>query len=377
MMNSPLTYETFYTNSPFSSATDTSESLVHTPSSGEEHTPPHCNKNELESVADRANHCGAYFAALDSQGRTANSQTRPPERFHSVGQTYPAVQDHTYQSPQHQNVYYCYPQGQQQQQQHLQRHPEATTSAGNPRLPAIDNFMKEIQVKEEFAEYYGAFTFPIVLLLPAPNQTMSEYRVEKVGNPLTDPYLHLEQPIYADFTNALNQQEVLNMNFQNNLASNYMGTQMAQPPTVQFNLFDLNLTNFHTFNQACDTAIPLMHQSPSHPTATTYGMGAHSNFTPPPQDPLVPEQKPIKKRMAAVQCHQNSICSNCKTRETTLWRRNGEGGVECNACNLYFRKNNRKRPLSLRKDGIMKRNRRPRNESPTGSLRRTGHTAAC
>nr|WCD23697.1 ELT-3A protein [Caenorhabditis angaria] len=211
--------------------------------------------------------------------------------------------------------------------------------------------MKEVQIKEEFNEYY------------APNPSMNDYRVEKIANPLADPYIQIEQPIYTDFANApmLNQQDMLNpMNF----STNYMGaTQFSHQQTVQLNLLDLS--GFSTFN-SCDPALPLMHQSPSQ---QNYVM-PHSTFTPPPQDPLVAEQKPlVKKRMAAVQCHQNSICSNCKTRETTLWRRNGEGGVECNACNLYFRKNNRKRPLSLRKDGIMKRNRRPRNESPNGIRR--------
>uniref|UniRef100_A0A1I7W705 GATA-type domain-containing protein n=1 Tax=Heterorhabditis bacteriophora TaxID=37862 RepID=A0A1I7W705_HETBA len=76
----------------------------------------------------------------------------------------------------------------------------------------------------------------------------------------------------------------------------------------------------------------------------------------------------LKTILQAVPCHSNSICVNCKTRETTLWRRNHVGEIECNACNLYFRKNNRKRPLSLRKDGIMKRNRKPRCNSPAVGL---------
>lgn len=33
--------------------------------------------------------------------------------------------------------------------------------------------------------------------------------------------------------------------------------------------------------------------------------------------------------LQAVQCHANSQCANCKTRETTLWRRNQEGDIEC------------------------------------------------
>ncbi|KAI1730891.1 GATA zinc finger domain-containing protein [Ditylenchus destructor] len=75
----------------------------------------------------------------------------------------------------------------------------------------------------------------------------------------------------------------------------------------------------------------------------------------------VPKQSSsYSKLKMAVSCHDNSKCSNCGTTETTLWRRNSIGEVECNACNLYFRKNNRKRPLALLKKGILKRKRNPR-----------------
>ncbi|GMR34004.1 hypothetical protein PMAYCL1PPCAC_04199, partial [Pristionchus mayeri] len=92
-----------------------------------------------------------------------------------------------------------------------------------------------------------------------------------------------------------------------------------------------------------------------------------SSYSPPPQDPLVASsiqaRTAQKKRIQAVSCHSNSICANCGTRDTSLWRRNTTGEIECNACNLYFRKNGRKRPMSLKKGVIMKRNRKPRNNS--------------
>ncbi|CAI2300844.1 unnamed protein product [Caenorhabditis sp. 36 PRJEB53466] len=51
------------------------------------------------------------------------------------------------------------------------------------------------------------------------------------------------------------------------------------------------------------------------------------------------------------------ICSHCSTGTTTLWRKNDEGLLECNACNLYFQRNNVKRPLSLCKEKPLTRQR--------------------
>uniref|UniRef100_UPI0035900ABF transcription factor GATA-4 n=1 Tax=Myxine glutinosa TaxID=7769 RepID=UPI0035900ABF len=63
-------------------------------------------------------------------------------------------------------------------------------------------------------------------------------------------------------------------------------------------------------------------------------------------------------------------CSNCQTTTTTLWRRNAEGEPVCNACGLYTKLHGVPRPLTMKKDGIQTRKRKPKNpnkcKTPTG-----------
>ncbi|XP_037300496.1 transcription factor GATA-6 isoform X1 [Manduca sexta] len=54
-------------------------------------------------------------------------------------------------------------------------------------------------------------------------------------------------------------------------------------------------------------------------------------------------------------------CANCRTSNTTLWRRNNNGEPVCNACGLYFKLHNVNRPLSMKKDGIQTRKRKPKS----------------
>ncbi|XP_064653151.1 endothelial transcription factor GATA-2-like isoform X1 [Lineus longissimus] len=67
-------------------------------------------------------------------------------------------------------------------------------------------------------------------------------------------------------------------------------------------------------------------------------------------------------------------CANCTTSTTSLWRRNNDGEPVCNACGLYFKLHSINRPLSMKKDGIQTRKRKPKsapspvsikNESPS------------
>jgi len=52
-----------------------------------------------------------------------------------------------------------------------------------------------------------------------------------------------------------------------------------------------------------------------------------------------------------------TVCSNCQTTRTPLWRRDPDGQPLCNACGLFYKLHGVVRPLSLKTDVIKKRNR--------------------
>merc|ERR1711978_628307 len=46
------------------------------------------------------------------------------------------------------------------------------------------------------------------------------------------------------------------------------------------------------------------------------------------------------KRKLTTSRREGTICANCKTTTTTLWRRNNSGEPVCNACGLYHKLHN-------------------------------------
>ncbi|XP_069354203.1 transcription factor GATA-4-like isoform X1 [Maniola hyperantus] len=69
-------------------------------------------------------------------------------------------------------------------------------------------------------------------------------------------------------------------------------------------------------------------------------------------------------------------CANCRTSNTTLWRRNNNGEPVCNACGLYYKLHNVNRPLSMKKDGIQTRKRKPKSMGGGGGAGGAGGAGA-
>ncbi|CAM9152621.1 unnamed protein product, partial [Lampetra planeri] len=69
-------------------------------------------------------------------------------------------------------------------------------------------------------------------------------------------------------------------------------------------------------------------------------------------------------------------CANCRTATTTLWRRNADGEPVCNACGLYMKLHGVARPLSMKKDAIQTRKRKPKGVGGNGKARAALATTA-
>lgn len=73
--------------------------------------------------------------------------------------------------------------------------------------------------------------------------------------------------------------------------------------------------------------------------------------------PLNSEEKLSSSLPSRSKKHISTVCFNCGTSKTSLWRRDQGGNPLCNACGLFYKLHGVNRPLSMKKDVIRKRNR--------------------
>lgn len=79
------------------------------------------------------------------------------------------------------------------------------------------------------------------------------------------------------------------------------------------------------------------------------------------------EQKPVVDPQTGNIVKKTDTCTNCGTMTTTIWRRNMKGEIVCNACGLYYKLHGVNRPVTMRRDTIHTRRRRPKGEKPSRS----------
>ncbi|KAF4528703.1 hypothetical protein B566_EDAN014271 [Ephemera danica] len=81
---------------------------------------------------------------------------------------------------------------------------------------------------------------------------------------------------------------------------------------------------------------------------------------------LLPEEKSSSSssnRRLSANRRTGLSCTNCRTTNTSLWRRNTNGEPVCNACGLYYKLHGVSRPLAMKKDNIQTRKRKPKSSS--------------
>ncbi|XP_042203745.1 erythroid transcription factor-like isoform X5 [Homarus americanus] len=73
----------------------------------------------------------------------------------------------------------------------------------------------------------------------------------------------------------------------------------------------------------------------------------------------------MKSRRLSGNRRIGQMCTNCHTSVTSLWRRNSQGDPVCNACGLYYKLHSVNRPLTMKKESIQTRKRKPKKSSDT------------
>ncbi|CAH1114035.1 unnamed protein product [Psylliodes chrysocephalus] len=84
------------------------------------------------------------------------------------------------------------------------------------------------------------------------------------------------------------------------------------------------------------------------------------------RNPVHTTEEKSNRRLSASR-RAGLTCTNCHTSTTSLWRRNALGEPVCNACGLYYKLHSVNRPLSMKKDSIQTRKRKPKGSKETNA----------
>ncbi|KAL1512561.1 hypothetical protein ABEB36_002138 [Hypothenemus hampei] len=88
--------------------------------------------------------------------------------------------------------------------------------------------------------------------------------------------------------------------------------------------------------------------------------GGYNGATRNPMTPSTINTEEKSSRRLSASRRAGLTCTNCQTNVTALWRRNTQGEPVCNACGLYYKLHSVNRPLSMKKDTIQTRKRKPK-----------------
>ncbi|SMN19301.1 similar to Saccharomyces cerevisiae YJL110C GZF3 GATA zinc finger protein and Dal80p homolog [Maudiozyma saulgeensis] len=93
--------------------------------------------------------------------------------------------------------------------------------------------------------------------------------------------------------------------------------------------------------------------------AITTNLDTSTEFDKRTEQIKIDSEKDVETKDTSRKRHDSdTMCSNCTTKKTPLWRRDFESNILCNACGLFLKLHGTSRPIKLKSDIIKTRNRK-------------------